>query len=58
MNKRVSTSVGPILKFFMSTVPFGKSQSPLAPTVMFCPLGSAIQRSFTAPSDQNGAFTA
>ena len=36
-------------KFFISTVPFGKSQSPSAPTVMFFPSGNPIQRSFDSP---------
>src|SRR5262245_20250538 len=43
-------------KFFISTVPFGKSQSLLDPTVMVVLLGNAIQRSLLALSDQNGAL--
>src|SRR5687768_2123903 len=55
MNRRVSMRLPFSVKFFMSTVPEGKAQSPSAFTVICPPLGSAIQRVFTALSDQNGA---
>jgi hypothetical protein len=58
MKRRVSISVAPMLKFFTSTLPFGKSKSLFASIVMFSPSGSASQRVFTAPSEKNGAFGA
>ncbi len=56
MNKRVSIRRVPTRKFFISTVPFGKSQSLLDPTEMVVPFGRAIQRSLVALSDQKGAL--
>ena len=41
MNRRVSIRRVPTRKFFISTVPFGKSQSLSAPTVIVVPFGSA-----------------
>ncbi len=58
MNSRVSTSVAPSVKFFTSTLPFGKSKSLSLPTAMRWPSGNASQRVFTALSEKNGAFGA
>ncbi len=41
----------------MSTLRTGNSSFPSLETVMLCPSGIASHRSFSAPSDQNGAFT-
>ncbi len=57
MNKRVSIKLPFKRKCFISTVPLGNVKSPSAPTEMLVPFGIASQRSFVAPSDQNGAAT-
>src|SRR6187431_476087 len=59
MNSRVSASVLPSVKSLRNTLPIGKSKWLLvASMVMRWPFGSASQRDFTAPSDQNAAFGA
>src|SRR6185503_15735471 len=55
MKRRVSMRLPFSVKFFTSTVPFGKVQSPSFSTVMRAPSGSAIHRDLVAPSDQNAA---
>src|SRR5262245_8743199 len=57
MNNRVSTNAPFTRKCFISTVPLGNVKSPSAPTEMLVLFGIASQRSFVAPSDQNGAAT-
>ena len=45
-------------KCFTSTLPSGHVHSPVAVKPMFAAFGTAAQRVFTAPSDQNGWFSA
>ena len=57
MKSRVSIRLPFRRKCFISTLPLGNEKSPSAPTEMLVPFGIASQRSFVAPSDQNGAAT-